>query len=275
MDSPADTKDEFDVDAELEAWLDKEAAAMGLDPNDPYGGETDTIRRFQQNPNAEDFEYLYNAHQPLINAAAKIAGASTLPKAALRGEMMKHYASALMSWDSSKSQFKSHLYGAMRRLGRYSGKYSNIGRVTEERAMLIPLLQSTESNLTEHLGRPPSDTELAGEMLMSAQDAGDLKAKRISPRVVGTLRREMRRDLTAEQMGGAAELPEDSKLRRHLTFLHGSLNPEQQLVLEHTLEGFGKPVIDDDARLGQQINMSPQKVRAIKAQIKKRAARFW
>lgn len=273
MDSPADN--DYDIDAELAAWLEKEAAENGLDPSDPYGSELEVIRRFQQNPNPEDFETLYNAHRPLINSASRIAGASTLPKAALHGEAIKHYTDALMTWSPERSAFSSWVFSKMRRLGRYSGKYSNIGKVPEERATLVPLLQQTESNLQEQLGRPPSDHELADEMLMAAQDVASLKAHRITPKVVGTLRREMRKDLTAEQAGGEAVLSQDSQLRRKVVFLHGSLNPEQQLVLEHTFEGFGKPVIEDDAQLAQQVNMSPQKVRAIKAQIRKKVERYW
>jgi uncharacterized protein YcgL (UPF0745 family) len=58
-------------------------------------------------------------------------------------------------------------------------------------------------------------------------------------------------------------------------FLHGSLNPEQQTVLEHTYAGFGKPVIVDPMDLSKEIELSPQKIRAIKKQIAKKLQRYY
>jgi hypothetical protein len=114
-------------------------------------------------------------------------------------------------------------------------------------------------------------------MLLAAQDVADLKkkSKHITVQNVGTLRQELRKDLTAEGDGPAVEVGGDSNIRRQAVFLHGSLNPDQQLVLEHTFEGFGKPIITDDAELAQAINLSPQKVRAIKAQIRKKVEQYW
>lgn len=274
-----DEQDDFDVDAELEEWLRKQAAEDGIDIEEPYAGEAEAIQRFQQSPNMEDFEFLHNAHKPLINAASyRYLSSTTLPKAAMKGFALQRYTHALQTFDPNRGrQFKSHLYQEMQRLGRYAQKYSNVGRVSEGRAGMIPLLQETELALRDTLGRTPTDVELADEMLLAAQDVADLqkKMKHITPKNVGTLRKELRVDLTAELAGGETELQGDSRIRREAVFLHGSLNPEQQLVLEHTVEGFGKPIIEDDIQLASTLNMSPQKVRAIKGYIRKKIERFW
>lgn len=268
---------DIEIDDELNAWLNKAAEEAGLDPADPYGGELEMIQRWQQNPTPEDFGQLYNLHQPLIYRATEgYMRSTTLPKAAVRGFAVRRYTDALQGYDPTRgAQFKTYLYREMQRVGRYLQKYQNVGRIPEDRSGLIPLLQQSENSLKDILGRPPTDPELAEEMLLGAKDIADLKKQRITPKVVGTLRRELRHDLTAELPGGAAELEGDSKLRRQIVFLHGSLNPEQQLVLEHTYEGFGKPTTDDDFEVGKMTGMSPQKVRALKAQIKKKVERFW
>jgi hypothetical protein len=106
-------------------------------------------------------------------------------------------------------------------------------------------------------------------------DLSHLRRNQVTPKMVGTLRRELRKDFMAEGAGYGFSLPGQSKLEQQAVFLHGSLNPEQQLVLEHTFAGFGKPVIEDVNQLAATINMSPQKVRAIKKQIEKKLEYYY
>jgi DNA-directed RNA polymerase specialized sigma subunit len=278
VDSRDSKKNEpFDVDRALDEWLDKEAAAAGLDPEDPYGDELEIIQRWQSNPNPEDFNFLYNRHQPLIHAAGRrYIQSTTLPKAAVKSNMLKNYVTALETFDPSRGrQFSSHVYQWMGRTGRYLQRYSNVGRIPEDRSWLIDTLLTRERALEDMLGRPPSDTELADDVLLAADDVADLKTRKISPKMVATLRKELRKDYLAEAPGGEAVYGEDSDLRRQVVFLHGSLNPEQQVVLEHTFEGFGKPTIEDPIELANQIGMSPQKVRAIRKQIQNKVRRRW
>lgn len=277
QDEQNDEANDFDVDLELVEWLRKEAAEQGMDPNDPYSGELEVIKRWQEAPNPEDFEWLYSAHQPMIfRAGERYIRSATIPKEAVKGSLLRGYVEALETFDPSRgTKFISHFYNGVGRTGRYLQRYTNVGRIPEERGGLINLLQTREADLKDQFGRMPTDNELADDMLLAAQDVAQLKNKKITPKVVGTLRRELRQDLTAELAGGSVEVDRDSKLRRQIVFLHGSLNPEQQLVLEHTFEGFGKPVIDDDLALAQQLNLSPQKIRALKGQIKKKVDRFW
>lgn len=269
--------DEFDIDVELDLWLAKEAAAQGLDPEDMEGAELEVIQRWQQSPNKDDFEWLYNRHQPLLySSGERYLRSSQLPKAAVRGHMVRHYTSALEDYNPERgTMFKTHLFNKMRRTGRYLQKYTNVGKIPEDRAGLIPLFKVRRDALTELFGRPPSDVELADDMLVEAQSLADLRSKKITPKIVGTLRREVRDDLVAERPGGAGTMDKDSDLRRQIVFLHGSLNPEQQLVLEHTFEGFGKPVEENPVLLAKQIGMSPQKIRALKRQIQNKVKRYW
>ena len=278
MDSQAEQSIAYDIDIELETWLRKEADAQGIDPSNPYANEVEMIQQWQQNPTPEGFEELHNLHAPTIfDATRGYMQSTTLPKAAVRGYATQRYAHALQTFDPTRgAQFKSHLFNEMRRVGdRYLPKYQNVGRIPPDRSWLIPMVQASMANLTEMLGRPPTDIELSDDVLLSPKDISDLQRKKITPKFVGTVRRELRRDLTTELPGGEAESAADSDLRRQIVFLHGGLNPEQQLVLEHTYEGFSKPVFDNDDDVGRATNMSPQKVRAIKAQIFKKVERFW
>lgn len=273
MDSKAD---DIDIDAELDAELAKMASEMESNPEDPYENELDMIRQFQQSPSMETFEPLYQAHGGLINAASQRYSGG-LPKAAIRGAALQRYTVALQGYNPDKgAQFKTHLYNEMRRLGRYKAKYSNVARIaSEDRGGLINLYNQVAPNLREQFGREPTNEELADEMKLMAQDVVELQSKmtKITPKAIGTLRKEMRRDLTLEEPSefGETSIAGGSQYERVVTFLHGSLSPEQQLIIEHTVPGFGKPIIENDMELGRTLNMSPQKVRALKAQIRRKA----
>ena len=276
-----DSLDNIDIDAELDraldGWLTKDAAELGIDPENPYGNEMSMIMEFKENPTPETFSKLYQSHQPLIFAAGRrFYQSAQIPKTAVASNMTKNYITALNDYDPSKGRaFSSHLYQWMGRTGRYLQRYSNVGRIPENRVWLIDLLDRREATLTEMLGRPPSDTELSDDVMMAANDIADLKHRKISPKMVSTLREELRKDHLAEARMEPTAAFEDSNLRRQIVFLHGSLSGEQQVVLEHTFEGFSKPVIEDAEQLAKKINMSGQKVRAIRRQIQRKVERFY
>jgi DNA-directed RNA polymerase specialized sigma subunit len=277
VDSQDNKEAGFDVDQALNEWLDKEAAAAGMDPQEPFADELETIQRWQGDPNTEDFKWLYNRHQPLIFAAGRrYLQSTTLPKEAVKGSMIRNYVHALQSYDPNRgAQFKTHLYRGMGRTGRYLQRYSNVGRIPEDRSWLIDTLTTRERALEDMLGRPPTDVELGDDVLLAAQDVIELKDRKITPKIVATLRKELRKDYLAEAPGGEAVHAEDSDLRRQVVFLHGSLNNEQQRVLEHTFEGFGKPIIENPMDLAKTINMSPQKFRSLRRQIQKKVEKHW
>ena len=279
----ASAAEHYDVDAELEAWLDKQAAADGVDRSALEHAELETWKRWKQNPNQQDFEWLYNSQKPIIyRAADRYLKSTTLPKAAVRSDMLRQYITSLDSYDPSKSSLKTHIFRNMQHTGRYITKYQNTGKIPEDRAKLIGLFQNREAHLRDMLGREPSNAEIADDMTASMAEIAELqKQKKVTPRTVGLLKQEIRRDLLAEAPGGEVST-ENSRLTDHLIFMHGSLSPEQQLVLEHTPQPgdtdrtvFGKPAIADPIQLGPVIGMSAQKIRAIRKQIGEKAKKYY
>lgn len=276
MDSPAET--EIDVERELDEWLNKQAAMEGISREDLRQQETEAWQRWREAPNTEDFSWLLNSHQPLINSATtRFVSSSNLPKAAVKGQVMRRYVNALETYDPSRNtQLSTWVTGNLgQRMGRYIQRYANIGRIPEDRSWLIGTLKQREAELSEQFGRPPSDAELSDDVKISMPDLSALRMKLVTPKMVGTLRRELRSDYLAESAGHDVALPGSSFVEQQAAFLHGSLNPEQQLVLEHTFSGFGKPVIEDPNDLGRTLNMSPQKVRGLKKQIEKKLEYYY
>lgn len=276
MDSQDDL--EIDVERELEEWLTKQAAADGISRDDLRQNEMEAWQRWREAPNVDDFSYLLNSHAPLINSVTnRYVASSNLPRAAVKGQVMRRYVNAVETFDPTRgAQLSTHVTNNLgQRMGRYIQRYANIGRIPDDRSWLIGTLKQREAELTEMHGRPPSDAELADDVLISMPDLSALRQKTVTPKMVGTLRRELRSDFLAESAGHEGSLPGNSLVEQQAAFLHGSLNPEQQLILEHTFSGFGKPVIEDPMRLAQTLNMSPQKVRGLKKQIEKKLEYYY
>jgi len=267
----------LEIEAELEEWLDKEAAARGIDREALQQSELEAWERWSKDPNQQDFETLYQSHQPLFETiGARYMKSSNLPTAAIRSRMTQNYVKALEGYDPTRgAKLSTHVMNTLpHHIPRYIQKYTNIGRIPDDMGGMIGLLEERNAALSDRLGRLPTNDELADDMLMSARDYSDQRKKLITPKKVGTLRRSLRLDFVAEEAGGVAPTHGVSKLEQHAVYLHGSLNSEQKLILEHTYEGFDKPIIQDVERLSRTVKMSPQKVRAIKKQIWKKMERY-
>lgn len=269
---------ELELEADLEEWFDKQAAAAGVSRDELRQMEFEAWERWRANPNKEDFGWLYNSHQPLINhVGGRYLRSAQLPKAAVKSRLLRNYIGALEGYDPSRgAQLNTHIHNNLGyRMDRYIQRHANVGRIPGDRAWMIPLVQRREAELKETMGRKPSDSELADDILISSNDLSALRRGQLTSKTVGTVRKELRQDLVAEEAGGEAALGGRSMLEQQAVFLHGSLNPEQQLVLEHTYEGFGKKIITDAEEMGNELDMSPQKVRAIKKQLERKLERYY
>ena len=289
MASPASGNEQelADLDRELDEWLTKQAAEQGLDMDALRTQELDTWKRWKENPTQEDFEQLYESHKPVIyRAGEKYLMSAQLPKSAVKSDMLRNYITSLDKYDpSGGASLSTYIFKNMQHTGRYLTKYQNVGKIPENRSRLIGLFQSRDAYLRELLGREPSNAELADDMTTSLQDVGDLQKEvnKITPRTINTLKKEIRRDLIGDVRPKGESL-ESSRVLDHLIFMHGSLNPEQQVVLEHTpFQGeedgtpgpFGKPVYTDAMQLAPIIKMSPQKIRSVRKQIFNKVKRYY
>jgi len=273
-----DSQADLDVDLEIEEWLTKRAAEEGIALDDTKRYELETWQRWRANPNAEDFNTLLNSHQPLINGmTGRYVRSSNLPQAAVRGQVMRRYVNAIETYDPNRGAQLSSWVGTNlgQRMQRYIGRYTNVGRIPDDRSWLIGTVKQREAELTEQLGRTPSNAELADDVKLSMPDLTAVRMKSVTPKSVGTLRRSLRDDFLAEGVGHEPRLPGNSLVEQQAAFLHGSMSPEQQLVLEHTFEGYGKPVIADVTELAQRLGWSPQKLRGTKKQIEKKLEYYY
>jgi len=205
-------------------------------------------------------------------------GGHTLPKAAVQAHVVQHYVKSLETFKPTEgAKFKTWLgRNAIGRMKRYRRNYENIARIGKvELQGFIPVIQDRELDLLDLYGRPPTNEELADDVNVAAQDITHLRNKTISIKDVGKLRREIRQDLIAEQKGPVADIGGKDKLKEQIVMLHGSLPRQDQLILEHTFgEVYGRQTIEDPIELAMKLNLSPQKIRASRVRILKKAERY-
>lgn len=265
-----------EIDAELTVWASKQAEEQGLTPEEARRQEQERElehwKQWKVDPTPESFQQLYDSHAKIFGDVGKqYKSQSTLPRAAIKSNMLYNYIQALHTFDPAGGRkLSTHVIENMQHTRRYITRYRNIAKIPHDRGKLVGLFDNRYGALKESLGREPTNQELADDMLTS----GDEVAKNLTARTVGTLRKERQRELMAEAPGGdVGQTAQDTQVADRIKFLYGNLNPEQQLVLEHMFPDWGRPVIDDPQQLAPVIGMSPQKIRAIKKQIGDRLTR--
>lgn len=239
-----------------EASMKKKAA-----PAEQRANELNAWQRWSQDQNGPDFKFLLDSFRPLMYAQGRrYLQTAQLPRSAVEADLVQHFHRALQTYDPNKgAQLNTHIWNHLQHTGRFLRTYTNIGKIPEPRARQIGTFQSRSAILEGNLGRLPTTVELADDMAISQKE-------------VALLRKELRRDiLVDEPTAGLAEIAQETpRALEQLQFMHMELNPEQQLIMEHTYGMYGRGSVDNNETLASILSMTPQKVRAIKRQIAKR-----
>lgn len=254
----------------VENWMGKQSS-VGSEQKQL---EFDLWKQWRADPTPATFEELYGLHRPLLEDVNKrLFRTSNLPPSTLRSQSMKLYADALSSYDPDRGAgLSTHIGINQRHLTRYNNKYTNVARIPKEQADVIGRLNLAEQNLQEKLSRPPSSAEIADYMQASYQDIK--KLRNLSSKDVDRIRGMQYDDHLFETPATMAEASDDQREREVVSALYHELSPEQQLIMEHSYDLWGRETILDNDKLGGVIGMSPQKIRALKKQIAQKVNRY-
>lgn len=205
------------------------------------------------------FQKLYTSMKPLLHRAAeKAAMGSHVPESAYQIWAAQSMLDALRTYKpGAGAALQTHIYNSVhQKAKRLNYMFQNIGHMPEPRAMKVGLYQSEYENMRADLGREPSSAELADRLNWSLKD-------------VGTIQKELRKDLALD--GGVEEhaIFEGSMDEDILDSLYYELNPEEQLVYDYLYGKHGRPrmvkankKVDFDG-IGARTGFSPSKVRAV------------
>lgn len=217
--------------------MDDLEMAKLADAEEPISKKTQELQMFsafKKSPVPETFQPLYRSFKPFLFKAARpnMIG-SPLPQSAHMATAAQSFYDALRTFDPKKGSLHTHVFTTVREKGkRLNYKYQNIGYIPEARITKYQLFQNTVTMLKEQLGREPSTTELADEL-------------KWSPKMVETLRNEIRKDLILDEMRSSlTPVTKSDKAMQMFHDLHPNLIPPHQLVLEHALGMYGKPILN-------------------------------
>jgi len=199
----------------------------------------------------------------------KFSGRVPLPTPVIEAEVNQQLLNAFRTYDPNYVGKKSgkpaalstHVYGLLRKSGRFIKKYQNVGAIPEKRINKITEYKGALSQLSEDFGREPTSMEISDKLQWA-------------PAEVNRMQLEMRRDLLTSGYEGAVELsnpssmipPKDLEIIRLIKY---ELAPREYTVLEYSLGLNGKPTLGT-GEIARRIGVSAPTVSRIKNKVEKK-----
>lgn len=205
---------------------------------------------------------LLHAVDPVVRSALRsYAGSAASP--ALYGRAKVMTLQAVEKYDPSRAGLKTHLMTQLQGLRRHAQRAQNVLSIPERVRLDRQHLDSSFTELRDQLGRDPSDLELADKVGLSLK-----RIAHVRKAVPGYAESQLR-DLgeEGESVTAAPAVrggPEDD--RAWLEFVYHSVQPLDQLILEHTMGMNGKAVLSNQD-LARRLRVTPSAVSQRKAKL--------
>lgn len=241
--------------------LEKEAAA---DLSAKRQNEIEMWRTWKDNGmQQQHLRPLLSSLRPLIRKQSnQWAIQRDVPPAAIHAEFLNHAVKALETYDPSKSGLQTYLTYAMKKAPRFIKAHQNAAYIPETRSYSIQKFKDATTNLSDQLGRLPTQLELADHLQWS-------------PKKVATMQKEVR-NLSSNPVGQASFDPTEyipSRQAETLRLLPYDLTPEERSVFEYLYGVGGKPKLTP-GEISKKLKMSAPKVSRVKASIAAKYARY-
>lgn len=220
--------------------------------------ELDLFNKWKKTQSKEDFQSLYGSMKNMIHVAAqKAAYGSNLPESAHRVYAAQAFLDSLRTFDPKNGVLQTHVYGSVQnKVKRLNYEYQNMGKMSEQRAVIVGRFQNEMENLKSELGREASSAEIADHMSLPIKQ-------------VTVLQRELRKDLALGAGTDEVSYEEGTKEEEFLNYIYYELNNEEKVVYEYITGHFGKPRLVrknnkiDFTSIAQRMGVSESKVRTL------------
>lgn len=205
---------------------------------------------------------LLKALNPVLESAMRTYTGKGSPTLRSQGKLL--ISDAINKYDPAKGKLKTHLMYNLQGLRRASTQEGQIIPLPERVAIDLYNLRKHETDLRDELGRDPSIAELA--------DRSNLSKRRIT--YIRKAQPGMAEGMLAtdgevgeEQASVGPAVQQADADRAWHEYVYHDLDPVNQVIMEHTLGMYGKPVLPKK-RIAQMLKISPGAVtqRAAKIQ---------
>lgn len=205
--------------------------------------------------------------QPIIDSALKTyVGQDVPPSVRLQAKRMA--IEGLKNYDPSKAKLKTHMMWHLQGLKRAATKANQILNVPERVQLDLGHLNTASNELSEKLGRDPSDSELADYTGLSLGRINKIRA--FKPGISeGAASESMFSGDDDTVSDPSVSIPGRDTGHAWRGFVYDSLDPRAKIIMEHTFGMHNKPVLDNIA-IARRLRLTPARVSQIRADIQKK-----
>lgn len=216
-------------------------------------------------PGPQTMTPLLQTIDPIINSAMRTYAAKGSPTLRSHAKIMA--ADAINKYDPARGKLKTHLMYNLQGLRRAGTQESQIIRLPERVGIDLYNLRQSEAELSDRLGRSPSVGELADHTNLSKRRIAYIR--KAQPGMAEGMLSGTTGDVGEEQasIGPAVQSPDSERIWHE--YVYHDLTPVDQVIMEHTLGLYGKPVMPKNM-IAKKLRISPGAVtqRAAKIQEK-------
>ena len=119
---------------------------------------------WKQNPTSANLQNLLNALAPLIRYESNKYQQTGLSASVLEGKAKEIAYEAILSYNPAHSQLNTHVVNHMKRLNRYTIENQNAVRPKETDVFMYRKYLKAQEELTDLLGREPTEVELRSKL---------------------------------------------------------------------------------------------------------------
>jgi DNA-directed RNA polymerase specialized sigma subunit len=196
----------------------------------------DLYTTWQTTKTPENNTKVLAALQPVIDTAvSSYGGANATPNLKSRAKLMA--LKALDTYDPKRGNVRTHLLSQLQSLRRLSAKEQHIISLPEQVGLDFQKLTLAENELTDALGRDPTDDELADHTNLSTRRIRKIRAFN-QPLAEGSVSR-----VTEESAGGdvASHIPGSNRgTDAWMNFVYDDLGPTDKMIMDMTLGRNGR-----------------------------------
>lgn len=210
----------------------------------------------------EDTELLLNNFKGLIRSESnRFAGHLNIPPSAVHSQFQTQAMRAFETYDPNRgAKLSTHVKNQMKRGRRFVHTYQNLGRIPEPRIYKITDFKTNQQELEDHLGRPPTSTEMADRMKWPVKQ-------------VVAMEHELRDEIPASKFPGDIMSIKPSADAEVLRLIQYELSPDERAVFEYSTGANGKPMLKP-GEISKKLNMPASKVSRLKLSTAKKIEQF-
>jgi len=220
---------------------------------------------WKKTPTPENASNLLRVIDPVLQSAMRTYGGQGSTSPTLRSKAKMIALDSLQRYDPKKAKLRTHLMTNLQGLQRSAAEEAQAINVPERVRLDNVRLREASAELSDRLGREPSDAELSRHTGLSMRRLSHIR-KAQPPLFEGALET-FANDMGETEQAMPAVVQHDDN-DAWLRFVHMDLEPQDQFIMESILGMNGKPILPKGV-IARKLGLSPSAVSQRAARIQR------